>query len=95
MVGKDLEPRQPSGPGCTRSKPLHAAACEIYCRRLLLAAPAWVITDTCAPLVFYPIPFRRNRLMLSRAHVLIADDHTLVAELCKKLLETELTPVSR
>jgi DNA-binding NarL/FixJ family response regulator len=37
----------------------------------------------------YPIPFRRNRLMLSRAHVLIADDHTLVAELCKKLLETE------
>jgi DNA-binding NarL/FixJ family response regulator len=31
----------------------------------------------------------RNKTMTNRSRILIADDHTLVAELCKRLLETE------
>src|SRR5271170_494014 len=39
------------------------------------------------------IRYREDKKMINRPRILIADDHTLVAELCKRLLETEFDVV--
>lgn len=44
-------------------------------------------------LVILKIGFLLRRLRMHRSRILIADDHTLVAELCKKLLEAEFEVV--
>src|SRR5580698_9278453 len=45
---------------------------------------------TCSVLPWCPV---EGRIMINRSRILIADDHTLVAELCKRLLETEFEVV--